>query len=37
MTTIVQNNLTLNNWMASTPAIDTLSLCELTLPGTHNA
>lgn len=37
MTTIVQNDLTLNNWMASTPAIDTLSLCELTLPGTHNA
>ena len=27
----------LNNWMAATPAIDTLSLCELTLPGTHNA
>lgn len=27
----------LNNWMAATPALDTLSLCELTLPGTHNA
>lgn len=31
------NNYALNNWMAATPAIDTLSLCELTLPGTHNA
>ncbi|MGV8890215.1 MAG: phospholipase [Pseudomonas sp.] len=37
MDNIVQNNYTLNNWMAATPAIDTLSLCELTLPGTHNA
>lgn len=37
MNTTAQNNLTLNNWMASTPAIDTLSLRELTLPGTHNA
>ncbi|WP_460146057.1 phospholipase [Pseudomonas sp. S2_A02] len=27
----------LNNWMAATPDIDTLSLCELTLPGSHNA
>lgn len=26
-----------HNWMAATPAIDNLSLCELTLPGTHNA
>jgi len=26
-----------DNWMAATPAIDSLSLCELTLPGTHNA
>jgi len=26
-----------NNWMGSTPAIDTLSIFELTLPGTHNA
>ncbi|WP_454835047.1 phospholipase [Pseudomonas lini] len=31
------DNYALNNWMAATPAIDTLSLCELTLPGTHNA
>jgi 1-phosphatidylinositol phosphodiesterase len=31
------NNYALNNWMAATPTIDTLSLCELTLPGTHNA
>jgi len=37
MDNFVQNNYTLNNWMAATPAIDTLSLCELTLPGTHNA
>ncbi|EUB74680.1 hypothetical protein PMI27_000856 [Pseudomonas sp. GM41(2012)] len=37
MDSFVQNNYTLNNWMAATPAIDTLSLCELTLPGTHNA
>ncbi|AXJ05078.1 phospholipase [Pseudomonas fluorescens] len=26
-----------NNWMGSTPAIDSLSLNELSLPGTHNA
>lgn len=26
-----------NNWMGSTPAIDTLTIAELTLPGTHNA
>ncbi|MGE1173124.1 phospholipase [Pseudomonas sp. BW7P1] len=26
-----------NNWMGSTPAIDVLSISELTLPGTHNA
>ncbi|KAA0974826.1 phospholipase [Pseudomonas sp. ANT_J28] len=37
MDNYVQSNYTLNNWMAATPAIDTLSLCELTLPGTHNA
>ncbi|MHC8381483.1 phospholipase [Pseudomonas sp. LB3P14] len=37
MNSVTQNNYTLNNWMAATPAIDTLSLCELTLPGTHNA
>ena len=37
MDNFVQNNYTLNNWMTATPAIDTLSLCELTLPGTHNA
>ncbi|KNH44148.1 phospholipase [Pseudomonas lini] len=30
-------NYALNNWMTATPTIDTLSLCELTLPGTHNA
>ncbi|MET0848275.1 MAG: phospholipase [Pseudomonas sp.] len=37
MDTIVQNNFATNNWMAATPAIDTLSLLEMTLPGTHNA
>lgn len=37
MDNFVQSNYTRNNWMAATPAIDTLSLCELTLPGTHNA
>jgi 1-phosphatidylinositol phosphodiesterase len=37
MDNIVQNNYALQNWMAATPAIDTLSLAELTLPGTHNA
>ncbi|TPG76255.1 phospholipase [Pseudomonas arsenicoxydans] len=37
MDTIVQNSYTLNNWMSATPAIDTLSLNQLTLPGTHNA
>ncbi|MBL0796315.1 phospholipase [Pseudomonas sp. B7] len=26
-----------NNWMGATPAIDTLTIAELTLPGTHNA
>lgn len=31
------DNYALNNWMAATPNLDTLSLCELTLPGTHNA
>ncbi|MHC8344087.1 phospholipase [Pseudomonas sp. RT6P73] len=37
MDNFVQNNFTLNNWMAGSPTIDTLSLSELTLPGTHNA
>ncbi|MHC8411146.1 phospholipase [Pseudomonas sp. Hz4] len=37
MDNVVQHNYALNNWMAATPAIDTLSLYELTLPGTHNA
>ncbi|WP_415756188.1 phospholipase [Pseudomonas sp. LT1P18] len=37
MDNFVQSNHTLNNWMTATPEIDTLSLCELTLPGTHNA
>ncbi|MGL6244387.1 phospholipase [Pseudomonas sp.] len=37
MDSIVQNNYDLKNWMAATPTIDTLSLNELTLPGTHNA
>lgn len=31
------DNYTLKNWMAATPAIDNLSLNQLTLPGTHNA
>ncbi|PAU58307.1 phospholipase [Pseudomonas sp. PICF141] len=31
------DNYALNNWMTATSAIDTLSLCQLTLPGTHNA
>lgn len=30
-------NFSPNNWMAVTPQIDSLSLLELTLPGTHNA
>ncbi|QZD68502.1 phosphatidylinositol-specific phospholipase C domain-containing protein [Pseudomonas sp. 3-2] len=25
------------NWMSTTPDIDSLNICELTLPGTHNA
>ncbi|MHC8371977.1 phospholipase [Pseudomonas sp. MDT1-85] len=33
---ILENHST-NNWMTVTPTIDTLSLVELTLPGTHNA
>jgi 1-phosphatidylinositol phosphodiesterase len=33
----ISNNYENHNWMAATPAIDTLSLRELTLPGTHNA
>ncbi|RIJ13246.1 phospholipase [Pseudomonas sp. 91RF] len=31
------NNYSTHNWMASTPSIDSLSISELTLPGTHNA
>lgn len=31
------SNYATANWMASTPSIDSLSICELTLPGTHNA
>ena len=31
------SNYANNNWMSATPAINTLSLSELTLPGTHNA
>ncbi|TBN51097.1 phospholipase [Pseudomonas sp. BGI-2] len=30
-------DLTLNNWMSNTPALDHLTLAELTLPGAHNA
>ena len=37
MNSAAQNKHTFNNWMSATPAIDTLSLTELTLPGTHNA
>jgi len=37
MDNFVQSKYTHNNWMTAAPAIDTLSLCELTLPGTHNA
>jgi 1-phosphatidylinositol phosphodiesterase len=37
MDTIAQNNYALKNWMSATPAIDTLSLSQLTLPGSHNA
>ena len=37
MNSAIQNNDALNNWMSAHPAIDTLSLTELTLPGTHNA
>lgn len=33
----IKNNDANNNWMAATPSIDALSICELTLPGTHNA
>ncbi|WP_426200820.1 phospholipase [Pseudomonas sp. TWP3-1] len=33
----LDNNYSKTNWMAATPAIDSLSICELTLPGTHNA
>ncbi|PMX03242.1 phospholipase [Pseudomonas sp. FW215-R2] len=31
------NNYASYNWMAATPSIDSLSISELTLPGTHNA
>jgi hypothetical protein len=37
MSNRIVENYALNNWMAATPALDTLSLCELTLPGSHNA
>lgn len=37
MTSTMLNKNALNNWMSSTPAIDSLALHELTLPGTHNA
>jgi len=37
MDSIVQNNYALNNWMSATPAIDGLTLGQLTLPGAHNS
>ncbi|MCP1445671.1 1-phosphatidylinositol phosphodiesterase [Pseudomonas sp. GGS8] len=37
MDNVIQHNYAFRNWMAAAPAIDTLSLAELTLPGTHNA
>ncbi|WP_085727172.1 phospholipase [Pseudomonas sp. R37(2017)] len=37
MTNTSQDNYALNNWMSATPELDSLSLTELTLPGTHNA
>jgi 1-phosphatidylinositol phosphodiesterase len=37
MDSIAQNSYALNNWMSATPAIDTLSMSQLTLPGSHNA
>jgi 1-phosphatidylinositol phosphodiesterase len=37
MDSTVQKIHALNNWISAIPAIDTLSLTELTLPGTHNA
>ncbi|HEX4550318.1 phospholipase [Pseudomonas sp.] len=33
----MNNDFSKYNWMAATPAIDVLSLTELSLPGTHNA
>lgn len=33
----MDNQYSNHQWMTATPAIDTLSLFELTLPGTHNA
>lgn len=37
MNNTTRDDYALNNWMSATPAIDNLSLGELTLPGTHNA
>lgn len=37
MNNTTRDDYALNNWMSATPAIDNLSLAELTLPGTHNA
>ncbi|MDF9773387.1 phospholipase [Pseudomonas baetica] len=37
MNNTTRDKYALNNWMSATPAIDILSLAELTLPGTHNA
>ncbi|SCZ39414.1 MULTISPECIES: phospholipase [Pseudomonas] len=37
MNNFLDNNFELHNWMAATPAIDDLSLTEMTLPGAHNA
>lgn len=33
----LNSNYSTTRWMADTPAIDILSICDLTLPGTHNA
>jgi len=33
----IDNNFETRTWMAATPAINMLSISELTLPGTHNA
>jgi 1-phosphatidylinositol phosphodiesterase len=37
MNDIVKHDFPTRNWMAATPAIDNLTLAELTLPGTHNS